>query len=188
MSRTFFRGPHPRCCGEEALRYVFRSRACLSAALGALLMASVPNSAGAALESSELDPAKVERGRYVISTSGCNDCHTSGFAQSAGNVPESNWLSGDSLGWRGPWGTTYPANLRRLIASLSEDQWVIFARNLQSRPPMPWFNLRYMSEDDLRAIHHYVRYLGPTDDPVPEYVPPEREPPPPYVVFPSPPQ
>lgn len=127
----------------------------------------------------------MERGRYVISISGCNDCHTSGFAASGGQLPESKWLSGDSLGWRGPWGTTYPSNLRRLIAGLSEDQWVHLARNLQSRPPMPWFNLRFMSEDDLRAIHHYVRFLGPTDDPVPAYVPPEREPETPYVIFPA---
>jgi hypothetical protein len=23
-----------------------------------------------------------------------------------GNIPESQWLMGDKLGWRGPWGTT----------------------------------------------------------------------------------
>lgn len=158
----------------------------LAAALGALLMALSSPTSTYATEAANLDPHKVARGRYVVSISGCNDCHTSGFPESGGSLPESQWLRGDSLGWKGPWGTTYPTNLRRLLAGLSEDQWVHFARNVQSRPPMPWFNLRFMSEEDLRAIHHYVRYLGPSDDPVPEYVPPDREPPPPYVLYPSP--
>ncbi|MDX1527262.1 MAG: cytochrome c precursor, partial [Gammaproteobacteria bacterium] len=100
---------------------------------GLMLLSALSLAAGAATDSTELDPAKVERGRYLISISGCNDCHTRGFAESSGNVPESKWLSGDSLGWKGPWGTTYPSNLRRLLASLSEDQWVHFARNMKSR-------------------------------------------------------
>lgn len=48
----------------------------------------------------------VERGRYLVKTSGCNDCHTAGYAESGGNVPEKEWLSGNQLGWCGPWGTT----------------------------------------------------------------------------------
>ncbi len=188
MSGLLLRAPHPTCCGPRALRPAHRSGARFAAAIGSLLAATVCFSASAATEPADLDPSKIERGRYVVSISGCNDCHTSGFVQSEGKVPESKWLSGDSLGWRGPWGTTYPSNLRRLLASLSEDQWLHFARNLQSRPPMPWFNLRFMSDDDLRSIHHFVRHLGPTEDSVPDYVPPEREPATPYVIFPSPPQ
>lgn len=49
-----------------------------------------------------------ERGRYLLKKSGCNDCHTPGYAQSGGAVPEKDWLTGDSLGWRGPRGTTHP--------------------------------------------------------------------------------
>lgn len=186
MSRICSKAPHETHCGIWTLRRARFPGARFFTVLGALFIAAVSFAAGAATDSGELDPAKVERGRYVTSISGCNDCHTSGFAASEGQVPESRWLSGDSLGWRGPWGTTYPSNLRRLLASLSEDQWVHLARNLKSRPPMPWFNLRYMSDDDLRSIHQFVRFLGTTEESVPEYVPPEREPATPYVSFPSP--
>jgi hypothetical protein len=51
---------------------------------------------------------------------------------------------------------------------------------------MPWFALRDMSDEDLRAIYRYVRSLGPGGTPAPAYVPPDRTPPPPYVQFPDP--
>ena len=64
----------------------------------------------------------IERGRYLIETSGCNDCHTAGYAQAEGKVPEAQWLTGDRLGWRGPWGTTYGTNLRLFVSGLTEAQ------------------------------------------------------------------
>ena len=54
------------------------------------------------------DGASIARGRYIAKISGCNDCHTAGYAMSGGKVPEKDWLMGDALGWRGDWGTTYP--------------------------------------------------------------------------------
>ena len=48
------------------------------------------------------------RGRYLVQIGGCNDCHTPGYAMSGGKVPEKQWLTGDAVGWNGPWGTTYP--------------------------------------------------------------------------------
>lgn len=54
----------------------------------------------------------IERGRYLAKIGGCNDCHTPGYGLSGGQVPEAQWLVGDQLGWNGPWGTTYPSNLR----------------------------------------------------------------------------
>ncbi|OYY80955.1 MAG: hypothetical protein B7Y33_02640, partial [Hydrogenophilales bacterium 16-62-9] len=59
--------------------------------------------------------ADIRHGRYLIATSGCNDCHTPGFMPNAGKVAESEWMTGDSMGWQGPWGTTYPSNLRLLV-------------------------------------------------------------------------
>ena len=44
-----------------------------------------------------------------------------------------------------------------------------------------------MTETDLRAIHRFVRSLGPGGGPAPAYVPPNQEPKPPYVTFPAPP-
>ena len=117
-------------------------------------------------------PGSIERGRYVVKVSGCNDCHTPGYAQRDGQVPERDWLTGDSLGWSGPWGTTYASNLRLKLAALSEAQWLHLARTARYRPPMPWFNLHAMSEGDLRAVYRYVRHLGPAGVAAPAYVPP----------------
>src|SRR5258708_15062909 len=60
----------------------------------------------------ESDTREIERGRYLVKISGCNDCHTAGYAAAGGEIPESQWLLGNTLGWRGPWGTKDPAHLR----------------------------------------------------------------------------
>jgi mono/diheme cytochrome c family protein len=131
----------------------------------------------------------IERGKYIVQTSGCNDCHTAGFIPSAGKVPEKDWLKGDTVGFRGPWGTTYPANLRLYFASVSEKAFIADARSGRMRPPMPWFNLAAMSDADLRAIHRFVRSLGEPGTPAPAYVAPGEEPRTPYIVFvPQPPK
>ena len=84
--------------------------------LAAWLLAS---SAGLAVAGPADD---IRHGRYLIQTTGCNDCHTPGYMQKDGQVPESEWLTGDAMGWQGPWGTTYPANLRLLAHSITEAQ------------------------------------------------------------------
>lgn len=134
-------------------------------------------------------PAKVsvERGRYIAQVAGCNDCHTPNYAMSGGTVPEKDWLIGDHVGWKGPFGTTYPANLRIALGKLSEDQWVHLAKNARFRPPMPWFALRDMSEDDLRSLHRFVRSLGDPGQPAPAYLPPGVPPKGPVFTFPEPP-
>jgi hypothetical protein len=125
------------------------------------------------------------RGRYLVKIAGCNDCHTPGYAQTGGKIPEKDWLTGDRLGWRGPWGTTYPSNLRLYMATISEDQWVTIAHTVQYRPPMPWFNLHDITEQDLRAMYRFIRFLGTAGKPAPAYLPPDKEPEGPYVAFPQ---
>jgi mono/diheme cytochrome c family protein len=143
--------------------------------------------ASPAIAQEKADPM-VKRGRYLIQIAGCNDCHTAGYAPTGGKVPEAEWLAGDALGWRGPWGTTYPTNLRLYFQDLTEDQWVKKGKTLSARPPMPWFNVRDMSTSDLRAIYRYIRHLGPAGKPAPAYVPPAKTPAQPYVQFPAPPK
>ena len=132
--------------------------------LNPVLLSAAPSPAG--------KPGSIERGRYLVRIAGCNDCHTPGYAQRDGKVPERDWLTGDRLGWSGPWGTTYASNLRLKLAALSEAQWLHLARTARYRPPMPWFNLHAMSEGDLRAVYRYVRHLGPAGVAAPAYVPP----------------
>lgn len=129
----------------------------------------------------------VEQGRYLAKIAGCNDCHTDGYLLSEGNVPEARWLTGSGFGWRGPWGTTYATNLRLFINALSEKQWLDTARHLKARPPMPWFSLNIMHETDLRALYHFIRYLGSAGKPAPAYVPPGQKPSTPFALFPPPP-
>ena len=130
----------------------------------------------------------VERGLRVSIVSGCHDCHTEGYRESDGNVKQEKSLKGSGLGWRGPWGTTYAANLRQYMQTLTEAQWIAKAKALETRPPMPWDNVRAMTRQDLRAIYRYIRHLGPAGDAAPAYMPPDKEPPPPYVTFPAPPK
>jgi predicted ester cyclase len=135
----------------------------------------------------ELPSPSVERGRYLVEVSGCNDCHTSGYLMADGEVPEEQWLLGDGFGWRGPWGTTYASNLRLFTSRMTEDEWVEAARTMRRRPPMPWFNLNAMAEADLRSIYRFTRSLGEPGEAAPAALPPGEEPPMPYASFPTPP-
>jgi mono/diheme cytochrome c family protein len=155
--------------------------------LAVSLLAMLLWGAAHAQEKKKADSADVKRGRYLVQIGGCNDCHTPGYPISGGKVDEKLWLTGEKLGWRGPWGTTYPANLRLVVASMTEAQWTVRARSPQLRPPMPWFGLRDMTDGDVRAIYRYLKAMGPAGEPAPAYVPPERTPNPPFVQFPAPP-
>jgi mono/diheme cytochrome c family protein len=128
---------------------------------------------------------QIERGRYVVAVGGCNDCHTSGYADNGGKAAETDRLKGDTLGYRGPWGTTYPTNLRLSISKMSEDQWLNYAKKLMTRPPMPWFNVQAMNDADLRALYQYVKSLGASGTPAPAFVPPDKQPKPPFIQWPG---
>jgi mono/diheme cytochrome c family protein len=124
----------------------------------------------------------IERGRYLAIVGACHDCHTPNYAETAGKVPEPQWLTGHSTGFQGPWGTTYPANLRLVVQAMTEEQWIARVR-APMRPPMPWFNLRDMTDADLRALYRYIRSLGPKGEPAPAYVQPGGTVKTPYYVF-----
>ncbi len=130
----------------------------------------------------------VAHGEYIVRIGGCNDCHTAGYAERGGDVPTGEWLTGSPLGYHGPWGTTYASNLRLTVGDLDEAEWLAYTANLHTRPIMPDFMLRQMRERDRRAIHRFVRSLGPAGEPAPEPLPPGRVPPPPYfqLVAPAP--
>lgn len=133
------------------------------------------------------DKKLLDRGRYIVTIGGCNDCHTNGYLLNDGKTPEKEWLMGSTFGWQGPWGTTYPPNLRLFVKDLSEKDWIKTAKTLQRRPPMPWFNLNKMKDGDLRAIYHFLKSLGDPGQPAPAYIPPGQSAPMPYASFPAPP-
>jgi mono/diheme cytochrome c family protein len=128
--------------------------------------------------------SQIEEGRYLVKIGGCNDCHTPGFAMTNGGSPaESEWLTGDSTGFSGPWGVSYPANLRLSFQNMSEDEFVTMAREGKGRPPMPWPSLMAMSDSDLRAIYAYVKQLGPKGAPAPAALSPGVTPDRPHIAF-----
>jgi len=122
-------------------------------------------------------------GRYLAVIGGCNDCHTDGYLQTEGDVPEEQWLLGSSLGWRGPWGTTYARNLRLTVADWTEDVWVETMKTRKALPPMPWMNLNLMSESDSRLLYRYIQSLGPAGEQTPDPVPPDQEPTTPFMLL-----
>jgi mono/diheme cytochrome c family protein len=125
----------------------------------------------------------VEKGARIAKIGGCHDCHTPGYNEAAGVVDPAVSLTGIPVGYQGPWGTTYPANLRRTAAAYSEDDFVAFLQTLETLPPMPWFNVHAFDESEMRSLHQYIVSLGEPGEPVPAYVPPDAKPTTPYIVF-----
>jgi mono/diheme cytochrome c family protein len=146
-------------------------------------LAASPATSATAIPSAE----QIERGRYLSVIGGCNDCHTPGYAPSGGKVPEAQWMTGDALGFAGPWGTTYPSNLRLRLGGMRVDEFKAYARALKTRPPMPYWALNTMSDADLEALWSFVHSLGPAGTPAPAALPPGSEAAGPVVRFPIPP-
>lgn len=133
------------------------------------------------------DVVSAEEGLRLATIGGCHDCHTDGFAASGGQVDPEKALMGSHVGFQGPWGTTYPSNLRIVLAKMGEDEFIAYSRKLETRPPMPWFGLRAMNDNELRSIYQYVKSLGEPGMATPDYVKPGETPKTPFIVF-APPQ
>jgi hypothetical protein len=125
----------------------------------------------------------VEEGLRMSIVGGCHDCHTDGYAVSGGKIDPEIALRGSAVGFQGPWGTTYPANLRLTLAKMSEDEFVEYGHTFKTRPPMPWFGVHGMTDDELRSFYRYVKSLGEPGMPAPQYVEPGVMPITPFIVF-----
>ena len=156
-----------------------RNRTLVTAMLGVMLTAPIVSAMA------QENTATIERGRYLVLIGHCNNCHTAGYAAAAGKLPEERWLKGNPVGWRGRKGTTYAINLRIYFQNLPEETWLHVARNGQSRAPMPWWSLRDMNDEDLKAMYRYIRSLRPLGKPAPGFLPPDKTPPRPYQQLPD---
>jgi mono/diheme cytochrome c family protein len=160
------------------------SKFILSLACAAIPAMSVAADAPAKSAAKSPHSKQIERGRYLVMITGCHDCHTPNYIAKGGKVPAKDFLTGDKLGWRGSWGTTYPANLRLYFNNITDEQWIQVAKTIEARPPMPYFALNAMTRADVLSIYEYIRSLGPAGEPAPRFVPADKEPPQPYVQFP----
>ena len=127
----------------------------------------------------------LERGKYMIVTGHCNNCHTDGYSANSGNISESKWLLGNSVGWRSKIGTTFAPNLRQYVQAMPLEGWLAVAKNSRARAPMPWWSLRETSVEDLTAMYAYIGSLGPVGLSAPSFLPPDQTPPPPYNLLPD---
>lgn len=141
-----------------------------------VLMSLVVLFAGTLQAKETLHTKDIERGRYLVKVTGCNDCHTPQFGLKGGNVPESEWLVGDIVGWKGPWGVTYPTNIRARVSGMGEKEFIEYAKNLKTRPPMPWYSLNAMSKEDLKSLYHFIKSLGPSSNSIPMALLPGEKP------------
>ena len=159
------------------------SLATLAGAAVAFAAATKSNSAG-----------KVARGKYLVSVMGCTDCHTPGTFY--GGPDMSRFLSGTEMGWAGPWGTVYAANLtsdpETGLGKWSEAEIAKAIRTgnrpdgRQLAPIMPWMNFRNLTDADAAGIAAYLKTLPPVKHAVPAPVAPGETPKGPVLVFPPP--
>ncbi len=131
----------------------------------------------------------VERGRYLVSITGCHDCHSPKVKGTM--TPDPNLLlagrpattpipskadgeihtSLDLTAWWGPWGQSVASNLTPDPSGLgnryTEASFVQTMRTGKKpngtmvQPPMPVEVYQQMTEDDLKAIWAYLRTIKP---------------------------
>jgi hypothetical protein len=93
--------------------------------------------------------------------------------------------SQDLTAWYGPWGTSFARNLSP-DSSTGIGAWTaeMFMNIIRSgkhmgaaagrpiMPPMPWFNIAKLTDEDFKAMHAFLMSLKPVNNNVPEYIPP----------------
>ena len=153
---------------------------------------------------------RIQRGQYLVTVGGCNDCHTpwkmgpkgpepdmtrmlSGHPESfpmgdAPKLPPGPWIwsgGATNTSFAGPWGVSYARNLTpEKLTGTGIWTFEIFKNTIRNgrhwgvgrplNPPMPWFNYREMTDEDLAAVFAYLRTLKPIRNEVPQPLPPQQ--------------
>lgn len=126
------------------------------------------------------DADQIAHGKYLVGILGCNDCHTPGYFY--GSPDTTRTLAGSELGWKGPWGVSYPRNItpdpQTGIGAWSETD-IVTAMRTGKRPdgrillpPMPWPDFAGMTDEDASAIAKYLKTLPPVSHKMPDIVAP----------------
>jgi len=118
----------------------------------------------------------VERGKYLVTIAGCNDCHTPGYF--LGKPDFAHALSGSDVGFTIPGvgafvGRNLTPDKQTGLGSWTDDE-IITALTRGIRPDgrklaaiMPWRELAALSSADAKAIVAYLRSLPPVRHAVP---------------------
>ena len=133
--------------------------------------------------------AQVERGRYLVTITGCHDCHSPkiegmrpDLGRSLSGRPATTALPTASKGevhasldltaWQGPWGFSVASNLTPDAATglgtkYTEASFIATMRTGKKPngtpilPPMPSDVYQNMTDDDLKAIFAYLKTIKP---------------------------
>jgi mono/diheme cytochrome c family protein len=154
---------------------------CLGLTLVTAVSCTTPAPKQAADDAKPATMTPLQRGEYIATVGGCNDCHTPGTFYGAPDFKRQ--LSGSELGWRGPWGVSYPSNLTPDIETgLGSWTNVEIERALRSGvkkdgtpilPPMPWPNTARLTPEDMSSLIAYLKSLPPVSHKVPAPLPPD---------------
>lgn len=91
-------------------------------------------------------------------------------------------MAGDLTAAAGPWGVSFASNLTPDGTGLGNWSYDAFRRAMRegkykgienSRPllpPMPWFNFKNMTDDDLESIYEYLKTIKPVKNLVPQAI------------------
>ncbi len=92
--------------------------------------------------------------------------------------------NGHFTAWVGPWGVSFTKNLTPdeptgigtwteeiFIKAMRTGKQMGFGRDLL--PPMPWFNVAALTDEDLKSVFSYLKSLKPIHNQVPEPIPPD---------------
>lgn len=101
-------------------------------------------------------------------------------------LPEGPWGfvgSGTMTAWAGPWGVSYTANLtpdkETGLGAWTQQEFVATMRSGRHKgmgrpilPPMPYFNIARLTDDDLHAVFSYLQSIPAIQNQVPDPSPP----------------
>lgn len=142
----------------------------------------------------QADPALITQGKYLAQIMSCGDCHTPGTFYGAPD--EARAYSGSEMGWKGPWGVKYAANLTPdLDTGIGYWTAAELAQTLRTGvrpdgstlgPPMPMENIKQLSAGDAKALAAFFMSLKPVSHMVPKALNPGVEAKGPVLEFPAP--
>ena len=123
------------------------------------------------------DDAQIARGEYLVTISGCNDCHTPGYF--FGKPDTSRFLGGSDVGFEIPGVGVFPGpnitpDKETGIGSWTQEQIVAAIQTGQRpdgralAPIMPWPAFANLTADDATAIAAFLQSVKPVSNKVPD--------------------
>ena len=103
-------------------------------------------------------------------------------------LPPGPWAmnaSGTMTAWSGPWGVSFTANLtpdkQTGLGDWTEEMFIATMKTGRHQgkgrallPPMPYFNLQKLSDEDIKSVFAYLQSLPPVHNKVPAPIDPEE--------------